>query len=114
MLMDRYDLPLSTGSSPARDAYVQACDRLLSVNPGAIEAFETAIAADPDFALQGAGATGRGEPEGGAGITGNGQGRNDPSIRARSEPYRIPRNARGGSRRSLVISVARSHRCVAA
>ncbi len=55
MLMDRYDLPLSTGSSTARDAYVLACDRLLSVNPGAIEAFETAIAADPGFALAHAG-----------------------------------------------------------
>ncbi len=42
-------------SSAARDAYILACDRLLSVNPGAIEAFDTAIAADPAFALPHAG-----------------------------------------------------------
>jgi len=51
MLADRYDLPLSTASSAARDAYVKGCDLLLSVYPGAIEAFERAIATDPGFAL---------------------------------------------------------------
>jgi len=51
MLTDRYDLALSTASSAARDAYVRGCDLLLSMYPGAIEAFDRAIAADPGFAL---------------------------------------------------------------
>jgi len=55
MLTDRYDLPLSTASPVARDAYVQACERLLTMHPGAIEAFDEAIAADHGFALAHAG-----------------------------------------------------------
>jgi hypothetical protein len=51
MLTDRYDLPLSTASSVARDAYVQGCRAKLTMYPGAIEAFDRAIAADPGFAL---------------------------------------------------------------
>src|ERR1700722_8250117 len=51
MLKDRYDLPLSTDSSAARDAYVQASDLLLTMYPGATEAFDRAISADPAFAL---------------------------------------------------------------
>jgi Tfp pilus assembly protein PilF len=51
MLTDRYDLPLATASSAARDAYVQGCEAKLTMYPGAIEAFERAIAADPGFAL---------------------------------------------------------------
>jgi len=51
MLRDRYDLPLSTGSSAARDAYVQGCESKLTMHPGAIEAFDRAILADPAFAL---------------------------------------------------------------
>src|SRR3954454_15964405 len=51
MLVDRYDLPLSTASSAARDAYVQGCEAKLTMYPGAIEAFDRAIAADPGFAL---------------------------------------------------------------
>ena len=51
MLADRYDLPLSTASAVARDAYAQASERLLTHYPGAIEAFDRAIAADPGFAL---------------------------------------------------------------
>jgi tetratricopeptide (TPR) repeat protein len=51
MLADRYDLPLSTASSAARDAYVQGCELALTLYPGAIEAFDRAIAADPSFAL---------------------------------------------------------------
>ena len=51
MLADRYDLPLSTASGAARDAYVQGCDLQLALYPGAIEAFDRAIAADPAFAL---------------------------------------------------------------
>jgi Flp pilus assembly protein TadD len=51
MLTDRYDLPLSTSSAAARDAYIQGCTAKLTMYPGAIEAFDCAIAADPTFAL---------------------------------------------------------------
>src|SRR5437879_11095250 len=51
MLTDRYELPLSTPSSAARDAYVEGCEAKLTMYPGAIEAFDRAIAADPGFAL---------------------------------------------------------------
>jgi tetratricopeptide (TPR) repeat protein len=51
MLTDRYELPLSTGSATARDAYLQGCEAKLTMYPGAIEGFERAIAADPGFAL---------------------------------------------------------------
>ena len=51
MLTDRYDLPLSTASAAARDAYVQGCGAKLTQYPGAIEAFDRAIVADPGFAL---------------------------------------------------------------
>ena len=55
MLADRYDLPLSTVSATARDAYVQGCDLALTLYPGAVEAFDRAIAADPGFAMAHAG-----------------------------------------------------------
>ena len=55
MLADRYGLALSTASAAARDAYVQACDLALTLYPGAIGAYDRAIAADPDFALAHAG-----------------------------------------------------------
>jgi tetratricopeptide (TPR) repeat protein len=51
MLTDRYDLPLSTVSPAARDAYVAGCEAKLTNYPGAIEAFDRAIAADPNFAV---------------------------------------------------------------
>jgi Tfp pilus assembly protein PilF len=51
MLTDRYDLPLSTTSPAARDAYVLGCEAKLTMYPGAIEAFDRAIEADPHFAL---------------------------------------------------------------
>ena len=51
MLTDRYELPLSTASSAARDAYVEGCKAKLIMYPGAIEGFDRAIAADPGFAL---------------------------------------------------------------
>jgi hypothetical protein len=51
MLTDGYGLSLSTTSSVARDAYVQGCEAKLTMYPGAIEAFDRAIVADPDFAL---------------------------------------------------------------
>ena len=55
MLADRYDLTVSTAYAAARDAYVQGCDLALTLYPGAIEAFDRAIAADPGFALAHAG-----------------------------------------------------------
>src|ERR1700748_1396636 len=51
MPADRYDLVLSTVSGAARDAYVQGCELALTFYPGAIEAFDRAIAADPNFSL---------------------------------------------------------------
>ncbi|HTR85638.1 MAG TPA: tetratricopeptide repeat protein [Reyranella sp.] len=55
MLRDRYDLPLSTTSAAVRDAYVEGSERALTFYPGAIEAYDRAIAADPGFALAHAG-----------------------------------------------------------
>ena len=55
MLADRYGLALSTGSAVARDAYVQACDLALTLYPGAVGAYDRAIAHDPGFALAHAG-----------------------------------------------------------
>jgi len=51
MLSDLYDLPLTTTSAAARDAYVQASGLALTFYPGALEAYDRAIAADPGFAL---------------------------------------------------------------
>ena len=51
MLTDRYGLPLSTTSPAARDAYVEGCAAKLTMYPGAIEAFDRAIDADPGLAL---------------------------------------------------------------
>jgi tetratricopeptide (TPR) repeat protein len=48
---DRYGLPISTASSEAAEAYRCGIDLMLSSWPGAAEAFERAIAEDPDFAL---------------------------------------------------------------
>lgn len=55
MLSDRYDLPISTASTAARDAYVEGYELLLTVYPGAIEAFDRALEADPRLALAHAG-----------------------------------------------------------
>src|SRR6059058_6209131 len=55
MLTDRYGLGLSTASAAARDDYVHASDRALTFYPGAAEAYDRAIAADPGFALAHAG-----------------------------------------------------------
>ena len=51
MFADRYDLAVSTASAAARDAYVQGCDLALTFYPGAIEAFDRALVADPGFSL---------------------------------------------------------------
>ena len=48
---DRYGLPLSTISPEAAAAYREGVDLMLAAWTGAAEAFEQAIAADPDFAL---------------------------------------------------------------
>jgi hypothetical protein len=55
MLTDRYGNRLTTTSSEARDAYVDAVDLLLSANPGAEQQFRRAIACDPGLALAHAG-----------------------------------------------------------
>ncbi|WP_322094313.1 tetratricopeptide repeat protein [Paraburkholderia bannensis] len=48
---DRYDLPLSTTSDLTAERYRTGVDLLLSLWPGAGEALDAAIAADPEFAL---------------------------------------------------------------
>ena len=55
MLKDRYDLDLTTASTAARDAYVEASGLALTFYPGALEAYDRALAADPGFALAHAG-----------------------------------------------------------
>ena len=55
MLTDRYGLALSTASAAAQDEYVVASDLALTFYPGAGEAYDRAIAADPGFALAHAG-----------------------------------------------------------
>src|SRR5215469_1785574 len=55
MLADRFGLPLSTSSAAARDAYVDASERALTFYPGALAAYDSAIAADPSLALAHAG-----------------------------------------------------------
>jgi hypothetical protein len=55
MLKDRYGLALSTSSPASRDAYVEGCDLVLMLCPGAAAAFDRAIVADPGFALAHAG-----------------------------------------------------------
>jgi thioredoxin-like negative regulator of GroEL len=52
MLADRYDLPVSTASAAARDAYVQGFELALTLYPGA---FDRALAIDPSLALAHAG-----------------------------------------------------------
>ena len=51
MMTDRYGLPVSTASSAALEAYREGHEHLLTLYPGASEAFDRAIAADPGFAL---------------------------------------------------------------
>ena len=51
MLADRYDLPVSTSSAVARDAYVEGYDLALTIYPGAVEAFDRALAADSALAI---------------------------------------------------------------
>src|SRR4026209_228914 len=101
MLKDRYDLALTTTSDAARDAYVQASGLALTFYPGALEAYDRAIAADPGFALahvgkalvllrQGdvaAARTGRAPAKGLASrADGRGPGGGGPSARRRGRP----------------------------
>jgi hypothetical protein len=51
MLLDAFDLPLSTQSPRARDAYVEAVERMLCAQPGIEALLEQALAIDPRFAL---------------------------------------------------------------
>ena len=51
MLAGRFGLRLSTSSAAARDAYVDASERALTFYPGALAAYDSAIAADANFAL---------------------------------------------------------------
>ena len=51
MLADQYDLPVSTASATARDAYVEGCHLALTLYPGALECFDRALATDPGLAL---------------------------------------------------------------
>jgi hypothetical protein len=44
MLADRFGLSLSTSSAAARDAYVDASERALTFYPGALAAYDSAIA----------------------------------------------------------------------
>ena len=50
-MKDRYGLELSTTSSEARDAYVDAIDRMLAADGHVEETLAHAIEADPSFAL---------------------------------------------------------------
>jgi len=54
-LADRFGLSLSTSSAAARDAYVDASERALTFYPGALPAYDRAIAAESGFALAHAG-----------------------------------------------------------
>ena len=51
MLNDRYGNSLSTTSVAARDAYVEGLDAMLASLDGGLEAFERAVAEDPNFAI---------------------------------------------------------------
>jgi hypothetical protein len=48
---DRYDLAISTSSDTAAHRYREGIDLMLSAWPGAAQALDRAIEADPDFAL---------------------------------------------------------------
>ena len=51
MLTDRYELPISTSSAIARDAYIAGVDRLFSAYPRSEDSFEHALVEDEHFAL---------------------------------------------------------------
>ena len=112
MLTDRYELPLSTNSSAARDAYLEGCEAKLTMYPGAIEAFDRAIAADPSFALAHA-AKAYALLERGNAVAARASMAAANSLTANlspagSQPYRVFRLARGGRRRRRTFSGARA------
>jgi hypothetical protein len=112
MLTDLYGLSLSTASPAARDACVQGCEAKLTMYPGAIEAFDRAIAADPGLpspmppertCCWNAGTRQRhARPMAAANFPGR------RSVRAGSQSYRIFRLAFGGRRRSRTFRTARA------
>lgn len=51
MLTDRYEQPISTTSSVARDAYVDGVDCVLAATSGVAEHLQRALAADPGLAV---------------------------------------------------------------
>ena len=55
-LIDRYGLPITTGSAVAAERFQEGMDRLLSYGAGAEESFAAAIEADPGMAVAHAGA----------------------------------------------------------
>jgi tetratricopeptide (TPR) repeat protein len=55
MHADQYDLRVSTSSAAACDAYVEGCHLALTLYPGALEAFDRSLAADPHLAMAHAG-----------------------------------------------------------
>ena len=55
MLSDIYDNPISTDHPAAKDAYDRGVVRILAGQAHMVDAFEEAVAADPDFALAYAG-----------------------------------------------------------
>jgi tetratricopeptide (TPR) repeat protein len=58
VVADRYGLTLSTASKAARHAYLQGYELALTFYPGAIEAFDRALTADPGFAMAHSGRAG--------------------------------------------------------
>lgn len=51
MMKDRYGLELSTSSTAAGDAYVEAIDRMLAADGGVAAVLNTCLQADPEFAM---------------------------------------------------------------
>lgn len=51
MLKDRYELPISTSSEAAREAYIAGCDGVLGASAGDKAHLGRAVEADPGFAL---------------------------------------------------------------
>ena len=106
MLADRFGLSLSTSSAAARDAYVDASERALTFYPGALPAYDSAIAAEPGFALAHAGKAQVLMREGnvaGARAALGGKGIGCGRLRTRGQPYRnfrsgFDRTDRGGNR----------------
>jgi tetratricopeptide (TPR) repeat protein len=51
MIKDRYELPLSTSSQAAADAFIEGVDLMLSNNPDPVASFRIAIDSDEGFAM---------------------------------------------------------------